>query len=231
MVICAIITMSGCAPDLGNIKSDEEYVDAFGSIYLYSENSETHAIESVEFDFEDFYNADLNNSSKIFAPDGMEAKEYSYLVLEIEDEIKIEELYLFFQGDTGNNGSLNVSVTLLTTIPDFSETRKYDDPKKKTIEVEEDGVKHTEEVEYPDPMENKISTSNVSISRTWDSIGYVFYNSFKPITETNKPVHCPENSYLVFRFNNNTAYGKDVEMTKLSFLTTGFFIRAMKDYD
>lgn len=218
LAMMAVLTtiLAGCAPDLGDFDSDEDYVDYYDNVYLIKEDIETHDISYDTYSFSDFYKSDELNSRDFIPAAGMAMDYYTYMLIEIVHDSDIDQLYLYVSGELG---TLNVAVSKITGFLDFSNLRKYDDGPVQIYE--EDGQE--KQKEYYDPLKEKKAETNVGIIQDrWRSFGFTFYN--KHLSESEK-YSFSSNDYLIFRFTNNTAYGKDIGLERVKFYANGLFIR------
>lgn len=200
MLLC--LTMSSCAPDQGLFDDLDIYKDAFDEVTLMRQD--------LEFNNYDFY-PDLfyEEVTEEFIP-AMDMGQYSYMFIESEMDFRIEEIYFYLLGETDD--ALAIDVAVVGAIP--PNLRKYDDPKTHIEEI--DGEEVEVETVYDEfPFSG---TTTGLISTKWESAGIRFA----------EPLNVNSGDFLVFRFKNNTAYGKDDGLNAITFQITGFFIRAIE---
>lgn len=220
IIVATAIMMSGCFPDMGEFEDELDYVDSFGDVYLYYEKD--GVIKRDKYDFSDFFYEDIGE--ELVVPDDMEPLEYSYMAVEIDDDLKIQELYLYLLGDT--SGSITVDIIASSELLDISMLRPYNSGKTK--KVHNDETDEDEDVPYTDVFStSKYHTSSSLSKGRWTSFGCSFCRYKGSKITSGEPLEVEDGDYLIFRFKNNTAYGKDESLPKYNFQTTALLIRAI----
>lgn len=202
IVLLLGLTLSSCGPDLGEFDDLDFYKESLGAVTLMKQDLD---LQTYDF-YPDLFYEEITEDMYGAMPMGT----YSYMFIKAKKDFNIEEMYLYFLGETST--FLTVEFSVVGDIP--LNLRKYDDPRTHIEEI--DGEEVEVETEYDEPA--FLTTSTAKISPKWESVGFSF----------GTPVVVNSGNFLVFRFKNNTAYGKEAELSSVSFQTTGLFIRAIE---
>lgn len=186
----ALFLLTGCF-DLGDITSEDVYYDTFSSIKTISND-----FSSDEYEMSDFYS---NETIKDFDTDVVQ-KKYVYMFFTAERDVKINEIYMYFEGD---NAKLNINLYMGSLKPSV-ETKKDENDN-----------------EY-----KEISFVSTPVARTMLNINSNSFNSMSILSfNGEKTYNVASGEYIIFEFENNKANST----LETSFKMTNLLIRAFFD--
>lgn len=224
--ILSLFILSSCTPSMGVFDKEEnnfgfdDYYSSFGDIVgKYEENN------SFTDDSYDIEKSITNENIMEFLEweDGakkVEFRQYVYIVIPFERDLKIESLALYFASNSTEPRNVELEFSLFyfkdsDSCPKDNKLKKQSDPDTKT----EDGKEVV--IEYGDPKkDDRIAYSTLNVNHTFED---VYFENFHQTTTGDSYVsdNCllaKEDSYLYIRVENNSALNRDMTPISISFM-------------
>ena len=224
-----------CA-DLGkfDLEADggyEDYYEAFGDVVGKYDNNKT--VAEISYDVEKSLLNDYiaNNLAWENDEDKVEFKQYCYIVIPFERDMKIESIALYISGSPGelqNNSSMNVEFSAYyypdsSSVPSNIKLLTSDDTK-----VEDD---KEVEIVYDDPA-RALRVSSYTLNVTSYFADAIILENFTQTLDfgvsyvADSCLEVKDGSYLYIRVENNSGLNRDT-MKPLSISFINFLVRAI----
>ena len=223
-----IAGLTSCNPDLGKYDSESglnDFLDDIGDLSGLYESPKSDDPSQFEFkkDTYDLENSITNeyimqnlsceNSSK-----QVPFKQFVYIVIPFDDDLKIESLSLYVKANSKTEVKLSFSAFYFkdsSSCPDQEKLRKMNDA--------DAGI-------YSDPpKENSVATASLSVGNYYDSFVLGGFHQTVDIGESYVVENClnaKKNSYLYLRVENNSALNKTT-MNPVDISFINLLIRAL----
>ena len=240
-----IILLSSCTADLGNFsdKEDglEDFYDSVGDIK--GKYDATDHMENIEYELkESITNDAILASDPLKWEDGakeVEYRQYIYIVIPFERDLKIESVSLFVKLNPEETGyeTKNLEFSAFyykdsSSLPADDDLKLVSDPDTKEVtKKDENGNKYTviEEIEYADPKkENRIASTQMTVTGSFD--GFVLENFMQNDSldsyVSDNCLLAEDGGYLYIRIENNSAIDrKNMDPVSITFIN--LLIRAI----
>ena len=220
-VLLSACCLSACAVDLGVFeKGDgyESYYESFGDVTCLYDGG------SVDYDIKDslFNDETVQRMSWKDEDDAVEEKQYLYLILPFEAELKIESIALYVRSPEAANFVFSCFYFAGSDLAP-KKIRYLTSPATETIEGS-DGPEE-KEIEYDDPpVEDSLVHGEISLIRQeWTS--FVLGN-FNQEGYDDGYLHAGEDALFYLRVENNSGFNVD-ELDPLTFMFINLLVRAV----
>ena len=210
--------LSGCGPDLGVFehKDVSDYYDSFGDVTgLYDGGSKDYDVENS------LYNTStLNDFSWEKDEYKVEYREYLYIIIPFEAELKIQAMVLYFNVQT----TVNVKLSCFYFANDSLVPSKIKYLSSPDTEIIDD---HEEEILYDDPPASQaLVTGEANLTQNkW--MGVVL-DKFQQVGHNDNYLYTEVDSLFYLRIENNSGFNRDT-MTNFSFSFTNMMVRAVEE--
>ena len=199
LILALIVFSTGCAVDLGTFGEDgdyTEYYESFGDVVGLFDGGE------LSYDIEDslFNEKTVNELAWEDEDDEVQMKEYVYIILPFEKEMKLESIALYIKSD--KDCVIYISSYYFINEDAAPKKIKYlSSPDTETIYVDDEPVEV--EIEYDDPVPvDSLSSEEVYLSANeWGSF---ILSNFKQTGYDDDCLHTGENGLLYIRIENNS---------------------------
>ena len=224
--VLSLSILSGCTPDMGVFdKSDnnlgfDDYYASFGDVVgKYEKNN---AFTDDSYDIEKSITNDYILEFLEWEDDAnkVEFRQYVYIVIPFERDLKIDSLALFVASNSSEPNNIELEFSLFyfkdsDSCPKDDKLKKQSDPDTKT----EDGKEVV--IEYGDPKkDDRIAYSTLNVNHVYED---VYFEGFHQTTTGDSYVsdNCllaKEDSYLYIRVENNSALNRNMTPVSISFM-------------
>lgn len=223
-----IVLLTSCNPDLGKYDKEDGYagfLDDIGDINgIYEvqdgEDPNKFKFETTEYDLEDSITNEYIMQFLACEESDKEVafKQYVYIVIPFENDLKIESLALYVKANTKNVTNLVFSAFYFKDKDSCPETKKL-----KKMSDADDGT-------YSDPVEaNRIAYTSISAGNYYDGFALSGFHQTADIGKAYVSDNCllaEKGSFLYLRVENNSALNK-ATMTPVEISFINLLVRAI----
>lgn len=195
-VICLIVccVLAGCAPNLGNIDSAEDFYKKFPSVKFVGSD-----LAVVEKESKRLYNESaLNDFNRKDFISPVESDAYKYMAVFAGESVSVEEFAIYVRSD--KDVTFGVCVYLKNGLPEIIATGDESDYEKYTDT--ETGEEKTRLKEFDEPQKSDaVATKTLSLKKgEWTAL---YIRSFNAQKAGKSALELQKDACLLFQFTNN----------------------------
>lgn len=219
LLLVPSLLLSACSFNLGTFEKDDgyaNYYEAFAPLRALSDSGEDSGIEDV-YNIRDSLFNDTTVNKLTWEKDEYKVseKQYLYLIVTFQEELKIESMSFFFKSQEESD----VHISSFYYLNDDLAPKKI---KYRSSPSEEKGG---EPIVYDDPPEadSNVSTRLELNENNWKSFTL---SKFKQVGYEDGLLHTAKGGVFYIRIENNSGF-HSFDMTPVSFTFLNFLVRAV----